>query len=515
MVGPQRNAVAVLSLAAFIASVNVFLIYIPLVDIGQHLGQPTIKNLVWVINGYAIAFGVSLAPFKRLTAMYQRKAMFQLGAAIFTTASVGCAISNSLSTLVGFRVFQAIGAALLTATSGWILVKAIPQSHVTDAIRTWTASSACGMLAGPVIGGLLPIITWRLVFLVNVVFGVIAFVGGLKYVPRFREETAEGVSHAARFELLGRSSFAWMNIGVLVFVTAFAANLLGVVLWMRQVSSYSALRAGVAIVPGVLFVFAGTTLSHAMRRHLGLGRTAAVGCALSAAGSVVILFSVREYPDFLRQLLPGSILLGTSVGLSLPTIFAVTMVGLRASQLPIARSVLTMSQQAGSVLGVSVVVALLGHSAGITRRDGFERVWAATAALSLVASVLSLRMSPGWPLSREEIHANDAVIASAVTVRVTLVNKLPDRDRDVRAVVRREPGDAGRPLILLARETATAGDLERAFRGAIALYDRYGPAADAPASVRLWRDPSESRNPYRYRGRTIDSPVALSVTEWW
>jgi hypothetical protein len=109
---------------------------------------------------------------------------------------------------------------------------------------------------------------------------------------------------------------------------------------------------------------------------------------------------------------------------------------------------------------------------------------------TLAASVPSGSTTSAPPLSSAQMLARDSAVHSAVVVRVALVKHLASGDRNARAVVRRQPDDAGRPLILLPEKTATAGDLERAFRAAILSYDRYGPSPSAPVMIRLRHEPT-------------------------
>jgi MFS family permease len=105
---------AVLSVAAFMASLDLFIVNVALPDLGRDLGESSLGNLSWVLNGYAIVYAALLVPFGRLADRYGRKGGFLIGLAVFTLASAGCAVSGSLELLVAFRVLQAAGAALLT-----------------------------------------------------------------------------------------------------------------------------------------------------------------------------------------------------------------------------------------------------------------------------------------------------------------------------------------------------------------------------------------------------------------
>src|SRR4051794_30946924 len=146
---------AVLSVAAFMASLDLFIVNVALPDLGQDLGEPSLSDLSWVLNGYAIVYAALLVPFGRLADRYGRKGGFLLGLAVFTAASAGCALAGNLEVLVLFRVLQAAGAALLTPTSLGLLLTATPAPDRPRAVRTWAATGALAAAAGPALGGLL------------------------------------------------------------------------------------------------------------------------------------------------------------------------------------------------------------------------------------------------------------------------------------------------------------------------------------------------------------------------
>src|SRR5215218_3154777 len=178
---------AVLSVAAFMASLDLFIVNVALPDIGRDLGTASLSDLSWTLNAYAIVYAALLVPFGRLADRYGRKGGFLLGVAVFTLASAGCAASGSLELLVAFRVLQAAGAALLTPTSLGLLLGATPAAGRARAVRIWAASGALAAAAGPALGGVLVDASWRWVFLINLPIGLLAIVQGARLIPRSRD----------------------------------------------------------------------------------------------------------------------------------------------------------------------------------------------------------------------------------------------------------------------------------------------------------------------------------------
>src|SRR3954451_18452231 len=162
---------AVLSAAAFMASLDLFIVNVAFDDIRADFGRASLADLSWVLNSYAITYAALLVPLGRLADRYGRKGGFLLGLAVFTIASGACALSPGLWWLVGLRALQAAGAAALTPTSLGLLLASTPADRRARAVRIWAASGGLAAAAGPVVGGLLVNASWRWVFLVNIPVG--------------------------------------------------------------------------------------------------------------------------------------------------------------------------------------------------------------------------------------------------------------------------------------------------------------------------------------------------------
>ena len=440
----------VLSLAAFMASLDLFIVNVALPDLGRDLRTPALSDLSWVLNGYAIVYAALLVPFGRLADRYGRKGGFLLGVAVFSLASAGCAASGTLGLLVLFRVLQAAGAALLTPTSLGLLLTATPPAGRVRAVRIWAASGALAAAAGPALGGVLVDASWRWVFLINVPIGLAALIRAARVVPVVHDAEraavpdlfgagilavsigalalglvkgpdwgwasgsvlgalAVAVAGTAEFwrrssrhpvpvvepALLRVRSFAFANATAIVFSVAFAANLLASVLWMQDVWGYSAMRTGlgVAVGPAMVPVFA--AVGQRLSRRLSAGSITAAGCLLFAVGMSICGLRLPLHPSYASVVLPALLVGGAGVGLALPTILSAATADLPPQRSATGSAIVTMSRQIGAVLGIAVFVAVLGRPVGAAAaRDAFTAAWAVAAGIAVLAAVAALGMTP-------------------------------------------------------------------------------------------------------------------------
>jgi EmrB/QacA subfamily drug resistance transporter len=433
----RRVALLVLCAAAFVAALDLFVVNVAFDAIGDDLGGSDLGELSWVLNAYAVVYAALLVPAGRLADRVGRKPAFLAGLALFTAASAACALAPSLWPLVGARVLQAAGAAVLTPASlGLVLTTATPEGRAR-AVRVWAAAGAVAAAAGPVVGGLLLTPSWRWVFLVNVPLGIAAAVVGVRTLRDSRDPAVtrmpdlagavvlavavgalafavvEGVpaaylAAAAGLAVVVRRSarhplpvvepalvrvpaFAWVNVTAVAFSAAFAANLLLLCLWLQQGWGWSALATGLAVAPGPAVVPLFAAVADRLRRRVGPGAVVAAGCLTFSTGLVLVLASLTADGSYAGQVLPGLLLGGAGVGLALPEIMSAGTSALPAHRVATGSGMVTMSRQLGAVVGVSVAVALLGAPATL---DGFRDAWWAAAATGVLAALTATRMSP-------------------------------------------------------------------------------------------------------------------------
>ena len=211
------------TLGMLMATINSSITLIALPDIFRGIGVDPLAPgdvgyLLWMLMGFLVVTAVLVVAFGRIGDIYGRVRMYELGFAVFTLGSVLLSVdwlygAAGALYLIGMRVVQGLGAAMLMANSAAILTDAFPASQRGLALGINNVAAISGSFVGLVMGGLLGPLDWRLVFLVSVPFGV----GGTIWAYLRLEE--RGLKRAARIDWWGTVSFAVGVISLLVGIT--------------------------------------------------------------------------------------------------------------------------------------------------------------------------------------------------------------------------------------------------------------------------------------------------------
>ena len=259
-----------------------------------------------MVTGYAIVFAALLVPAGRLADLLGRKRLFLAGLGVFLVASALCGAATGPWVLIGARLLQAVGAALLIPTSLALLLPEFPPSGRAAAVGFWTAGAAVAATVGPTIGGLLVELSWRWVFLVNLPLGLITAVAAVHVLRESRD------THRARVPDL---------LGALLLAIGVGALALGIVKgaewgWTSgrvagvEVLAILALEAGLAFAPGPLMVALLSWPAGSLAGRVGPRPLAVAGTVIFALACVWWLWRVGASPAYFTELLPGIIVSG-------------------------------------------------------------------------------------------------------------------------------------------------------------------------------------------------------------
>ena len=445
----QRTRVAaIVSVGVFVASLDLFIVNIAFPDIQRDFHGTSLAGLSWILNAYAIVFASLLVPAGRWADRAGRKRAFLLGLAVFTASSAACAAAPSVGVLIGARVAQAAGAALLMPTSLALLLPEFPPERRQVAVGIWAAVGGAAAAAGPLVGGLLTQASWRWVFLVNVPIGIVAIVSGLRTLRETREpSTVRGdilgaalltagvaaltlaivkggdwgwgsgrvaglfAAAAALGVLVGRRStrhpapviepavvrvraFSVSALAMLLFNVAFAAMLLSNVLLLTQGWHESILRAGLQLAPGPGMAALSAVPASLLAQRIGPRWTGVLGTLLFATGIGLLSLSAGESPHYARDFLPGMAIGGMGVGFVLPSVQGAAMATLPPALFSTGTAKISMARQIGAALGIAILVAVIGTPTAGHVVEAFRPVWRVELLTCLAAGAAMLAVGP-------------------------------------------------------------------------------------------------------------------------
>jgi len=382
-------------------------------SIRRALGGST-STLQWLSAGYTLAFAVFLIMGARLGDMFGRRRLFLIGSAGFTLASAVCAAAPSSTILIVLRVVQGSFGALMIPQGFGMIKEVFDEDEMSKVLGTFGPSVGLSILAAPILAGSLVEanlwgIGWRLVFLINVPIGLVAFIGAVRVLPRtvahpgIRLDRVGVVLIGAALTAIiypliqGRSAgwpawtFVSLVVGLLLlgafmlwerhqrgdsliepgllanrtftsglfvalaFFGAFGGLVLCVSLFTQLGEHFTPIHAGLALTPMVLGLLGGMALSFALVKPMGR-HLLHLGVAVMAAGAVTLALSISGSSTASTwELAPGLLLLGIGLGVSGGQLFDFILAGVTMDQVGSASGVLEAVQQLASALGVAAL----------------------------------------------------------------------------------------------------------------------------------------------------------------
>jgi NTE family protein len=442
--GPSsRRVLAIASIGASVAFVDATIVNIAFPSIAKSFPGTPISSLSWVLNAYNIVFAAFLLGAGRIADLVGRRRIFILGLELFTFASLLCAGAPSAAALIGFRVLQALGAALLVPASLALVLNAFPPDQRSHGVALLSAVAAASAGLGPSLGGVLvAIASWRLVFLVNLPIGLAAVLlarrqlvesrtPGRRRIPdllgalilalgiaalvlgivkgeewgwgNVRTLAAFGVAAAlvgvfawrcswhrspvVELPMLRNRTFTVSNAMTIVAAAGFYGYTLANVLFLTGVWRYSVLQAGLALTPGPLVAAAVAGPTSRIARRIGY-RPVLVAGGLFWGGAVLWLIErVGSTPAFLEQWLPGIVLLGLGAGILFPNLSAAAVASAPGEGFATATGMNAVTRQVGAAFGVAAVVAIIGQPSPLQAMSAFHDAWGFGAACMFTAGL--------------------------------------------------------------------------------------------------------------------------------
>jgi EmrB/QacA subfamily drug resistance transporter len=426
-------ALYVLCLGMLMIVLDATIVNVALPTIQQDLGFSQ-NDLAWVVNAYLIAFGGLLLLAGRIGDLIGQRRIFLIGLAVFTGASLLCALSQSQGVLIGARFVQGVGGALTSAVILGMIVTMFPEPREqAKAIGIYTFVAVAGGSIGLLAGGVLTqTINWHWIFFVNVPIG---FATGLLAVRLVDDRKGIGLTAGADlpgaalltgglmlgvYTILGVESEGWgssqtlalgaVSIGLLaaflarqarvanplmplrlfrspnvgganlvqalLVVGMFGMFFLGA-LYMQRILGYDALQVGVAYLPMTVVM---GTMSFRFTGQLNLRygpRATLIPAMVFIVAGLLLLARTPVDASYAIDLLPPMILIGLGAGLGFPSLMTLAMSGATASDSGLASGLVNTSVQVGGAIGLAVLATLA------TQRTETELSGGASAAAAL------------------------------------------------------------------------------------------------------------------------------------
>jgi EmrB/QacA subfamily drug resistance transporter len=399
--------------------IDTFVVNVALPAIGRDL-KTSVSAIEWTVTAYVLVIGVFPVAMGRLGDIFGRKRVYLLGLVLFVLASAAAGLAQNIQQLISFRVLQGLGAATMMPGTLSIITQAFPARQRGLAIGIWGGVSGLGLLAGPILGGLLvQDDSWRWIFFVNVPIGIAAIVSAFLFVPESRDESAPRsvdlpglvllsgglflvILGISRGNDLGWSSgwiVSWFVAGALLLLAfvaveqrvsrplvdltlfrnwTFVAACLSAMLFsmavfgsqpftslfMQNYWGFSPLQGGFAFVPATALVAGLMPVSGILGQRLG-GRIRylLVGGSLAVLISFVYLaLTLDTSSNYADSLLPAFLLRGLGIGLFMSASSYAVMSAVPLSKSGLASGTLTMARQIGTSVGVAAFGAVYLHS---------------------------------------------------------------------------------------------------------------------------------------------------------
>lgn len=438
----MKKATLFTCLAIFLVQLDATILYIAFSSISASFPSSTSMQMSWVLNVYTLVFGSLLIPAGAAGDRFGRKRVFLIGTSLFTLASLLCGLSTSAELLIGMRLLQAVGAALLVPTSLALLLSETPIERRTIAVSFWGASAALGAAIGPALGGILiDSLGWHWVFFINVPIGAFVIWSAARNLaestryedrrlPSFtsvaliiiamicmsyavlaegREQTDPTAFWVGGLGLLLLSIFilqcssssnplidlrlfrnptiAIANAGSFFYFLAFSIIFFGSVQSLMHEWHYAAGTAGLIMLPGPLAVIPVAIFTGRTAKTRGPKGLIIAGTLLVAGGLILQRASYGYLETVFTSWLPGWIMIGIGNGMVMPCLAAAATIGLPSHQYAAGSGLNNSIRQFGGLLGVAVAVSFIGK--GASRSASYLNMFMTAGILVLVVTLLS------------------------------------------------------------------------------------------------------------------------------
>jgi EmrB/QacA subfamily drug resistance transporter len=410
--------------------------------------QVGLSELEWIVTGYALTFAALMLTGGKLADLFGRRLIFVVGLGIFTLSSLACGLAESGDVLIGARIVQGVGAALMNPATLSIVAATFPPHQRGTAIGIWAGVSALALAIGPLVGGLITEhIDWSWIFFINVPVGVLAIVASFVFISESRDESEEqrldlaglvtsGVGlFALTYGLIEANAHGWTSarilgafavaaVGLVAFVvlesrqrlpmldlslfrsgTFAGANLVVLLvalamfgvfffvsLYMQNILRYSAIEAGAAFLPMTALIILVAPLAGRTSDRIGSRWLMTVGMVL--VSTQLLYFSRLDETSTFWTLLPGLLVGGVGMSLVMTPSAAAAVRSVPVDKSGVGSAVLNASRQVGGAMGIALMGAIMASRLGEPPTpegflDGFSTALTVAAGIAFAGALVA------------------------------------------------------------------------------------------------------------------------------
>jgi len=410
---------AAVAVGLFMIMLDNTVVNVALPSIRKDLGIG-ISELEWVVNAYALTFGVLLLSGGKLADLLGRRRIFIAGLVIFTGASLWCGLAGGAASLIAARTVQGVGAALMNPATLSIITATFPPRLRGTAIGIWAGVSALALAIGPLVGGLLTQdINWSWIFFINIPVGVVGVIAARLFIDESKDMSHEqrldlpGLATSAialfalTYGLIETNSYAWGSTRVLslfaIAVVAFVAFLLlesrqrlpmldlslfrnatfaganlvmflvglamfGIFfynsLFLQNVLGYGAIKTGATFLPmTVLIIFVAPVAGRVSDR---IGPRWLMGSGMTLLAVSLLIFGTLDRASSFWNLLPGLLVGGVGMAVTMAPTTSAAMGSVPVDKAGVGSAVINSMRQVGGSLGIAVMGALVATAVSVS-----------------------------------------------------------------------------------------------------------------------------------------------------
>ncbi|MCP2635392.1 MFS transporter [Microbacterium sp. HD4P20] len=439
MTATQRSVLWIAILASFVAFLDGTVVNVALPAISDELGGG-LTTQQWVVDAYLITLGALILVAGSVSDAYGRVLVLRIGLIGFGIASVAIAAAPTAEFLIVARAVQGAAGAFLVPSSLALITSNFTGAAQGRAIGTWTAMTTTAMIVGPLIGGVfVDLLSWRLVFLINVLPIAATLVllarGGIRDVrqpdasidwlgailctlglgamvfalieqpnlgwgsPAIWIPLLAGIALFAGFILRQRfarspilpldlfrvRNFWTGNIATLFIYAALSLNGFVVVVYLQQGAGLPATLAGLASLPMTILLILFSSRAGALSGRWGPRLFMTIGPITMGIGALLLLTVAGDF-SYWWQVLPSMIVMGIGLALTVAPLTSAILGAIESERSGIASAVNNAVARVAGLVAIAALAAIVGGSLDL---DGFHRAAIVTAVLMIAGGITS------------------------------------------------------------------------------------------------------------------------------